>query len=67
MTITLAILSVLVGILTMLQGWQMIKHRNNPNQIPAKLDKIILQLGKMEGQLQMLSKRMDDIWDKVNK
>ena len=57
----LTILSGLIGILALMQGWQMFKHKNNPNstsKIASRLDIIINQLGKME-------QRLNDIWDKV--
>ena len=61
MEIILVVLSVVVGILAILQGWQMTQNRRerrNPNSIAHKLDNIITQLGKME-------QRLGDIWDKV--
>ncbi|MBU2556129.1 MAG: hypothetical protein KKF98_16890 [Bacteroidetes bacterium] len=61
MEIILVVLSVVVGILAILQGWQMTqgwRERRNPNSIAHKLDIIITQLGRME-------QRLGDIWDKV--
>ena len=61
MEIILVVLSVLVGILAILQGWQMTqswRKQRNPNSIAHKLDTIIAQLGRME-------QRLGDIWDKV--
>ena len=58
---TLIILSVLVGILTLLQGWQMLQKRKNGNpgnQLNEKLDKIIAILNRVE-------MRLNDIWGKV--
>jgi len=56
------ILTVLIGILAILQGWSIIQSRrkrnNNPVNVAEKLDIIIAQLGRME-------QRLNDIWDKV--
>ena len=61
MEVILVVLSIVVGILAVLQGWQMTQNRRerrNPNSIAHKLDIIITQLGRME-------QRLGDIWDKV--
>lgn len=70
MPATLVVLSVIVGILAVLQGWQMVKTRNHHtvsldddpilNDISAKLDTVIGKLGKIE-------MRLNDIWGKVNR
>ena len=60
MEIILAVLSFLVAILAVMQGWQMVnakRNRHNPNSL-EKLDTIIGILGKMQ-------QRLNDIWDKV--
>ena len=58
----LIILSVLVGVLAILQGWQMAhrKKNSNPGLLNGRLDDIVTVLSRME-------QRLNDIWDKVNK
>ena len=61
MEIILVVLSVVVGILAVLQGWQVTQNRRerrNPNSIAHKLDIVI-------SKLELLSRRIDDIWDRV--
>ena len=62
MQITLGILSFLVAVLAILQGFQMFngRHKKNNPVSSEKLDTIIHKLG-------MIASRLDDIWDKVNK
>ena len=59
------ILSFLVAILAVLQGWQMKKKRNNPNSFGLKLNTIISHLEKMEHLLGRMEQRLNDVWDKV--
>ena len=56
----LVILSVLVSVLAILQGWQMFqkKKNGNPGHLNGRLDDIVTILGRME-------QRLNDIWDKV--
>ena len=59
--IILPILLFIVSVLAVLQGWQMTQNRRerrNPNSIAHKLDIII-------SKLELLSRRMDDIWEKL--
>lgn len=65
----LGILTLVVAVLAVMQGWQMIKtkrQKNNPSpiitstNIEDRLDTIVAQLGKME-------QRLNDIWTKINK
>ena len=59
--IILPILLFIVSVLAVLQGWQMTqgwRERRNPNSIAHKLDTII-------SELELLSRRLEDIWDKV--
>jgi len=61
MEIILVALSIVVGILAILQGWQMTqsrRERRNPNSVAHKLDIVI-------SKLELLSRRIDDIWDRV--
>ena len=58
MEVMIGVLSFTVATLAVLQGWQMVKKRNNPNDLSSKLDTIINQLGRME-------QRLNDIWDKL--
>ena len=65
MEILIGILAFTVAVLSILQGWQMVNLRrnrnNNPNnKLDDKLDIIITKLRKME-------RRLDDIWNRVNK
>ena len=68
MTIVIAILSVIVGIEALLQGWQMLKKKNNnPGNLYEKLDGISSQLKDISSQLKLMSRRIDDIWERNNK
>ena len=72
------ILTVIVGILAVLQGWQMIAVRrskksnsSNPtiymkqNNILEKLDNIGSELSDMNSKLDGMKQRLDDVWDKI--
>lgn len=65
--VLVGILSLVVAVLAVLQGWQMFKHRNNPSGFGGKLDKVISELGNISAQLSKIEMRLDDIWNKVNK
>jgi len=72
MEIAIAILAALVGVLVLLQGWQMLQSRrkrnNNPHNldgISAKLGDIDKKLGDIGSQMGRMEQRLNDIWDKV--
>ena len=59
MELALPALAIVVGILAVLQGWQMVNARRKRNNNPSygeKLDIIITQLSRME-------QRLNDIWE----
>ena len=58
MEILIGVLAFTVATLSVLQGWQMIKKKNNPNSFGDKLDTISGQLSRME-------QRLNDIWEKI--
>lgn len=76
METSIPILASLVGILTVLQGWQMFtafrkKKNNNPGHSSPdgylkKLDDILEQLGNMTLVLSRMEQRLNDCWDKIN-
>jgi len=57
MTMLIGILAFLVAVLSILQGWSLLKiKKNNPYNLTDKLDIIITQLSRME-------QRLNDIWE----
>ena len=57
MTVLIGILAFLVAVLSILQGWSLLKiKKNNPYNLTDKLDIIITQLSRME-------QRLNDIWE----
>ena len=57
----LIILSMLVGILAVLQGWQMFSQKRNQHNNPGLGEKLDIIITK----LILLERRLEDIWNKL--
>ena len=57
----LIILSMLVGILAVLQGWQMFSQKRNRHNNPGLGEKLDIIITK----LILLERRLEDIWNKL--
>lgn len=76
MEISIPILASLVGVLAVLQGWQMFtafrKKKNNspghsnPDGYLKKLEDILEQLGAVTNVLSRMEQRLNDCWNKMN-
>lgn len=75
MTLAVSTLSVLIGILIILQGWQVVVSKRNRNNhvnttddcLSAEQMRILTdKLGEISSQLTKINMRMNDIWNKLN-
>lgn len=64
--VILPILTFIVLVLAVLQGWQMKRHRkSNPNNLISKLDDVISKLDTIVARSGRMEQRLNDIWDKI--